>query len=196
VNWLDYLLLFILAMSVIDGLRRGMARILIGLSFAILGVLFGLWFYGYAGGFLAPYIESKLLTNFLGFILVFLGFTFLGGMLGMACAKLFKWVGLSWADRLAGGAAGLLHGMVTCVVLVLILMAFPFKPTKKVVGGSRLAPYAADVSNVVVAIAPRELQDAFYRAYDEVKEFWVDAVKRKKQVDREKRTHRVEPEKL
>ena len=195
-NWLDYLLLFILAMSIIEGLRRGMARIIIGLVFAILGVLFGLWFYGYFGGFLSPYINSKPLTNFLGFVFVFAGFAVLGALLGAGCAKLFKWVGLSWADRLAGGAAGAVNGAVVCVVLVLVLMAFPFQPTKRVVGGSRFAPYLTDAASVVSSFAPRELQDGFDRAYDEAKQLWVDAMKRKKQLDREKRAQHMPSQKL
>ncbi len=195
-NWLDYLLLFILAMSIIEGLRRGMARIVIGLIFAILGVLFGLWFYGYFGGFLAPYVSSKPLTNFLGFVFVFVAFVALGGLLGAGCAKLFRWVGLSWADRLAGGAAGILHGAVVGVVLVLVLMAFPFKPTKDVVGGSRFAPYLIDAAGVVSSMAPRELQDGYDKACDEARQLWVEAMKRKKQLDEEKRAHRMPSQKL
>lgn len=154
------------------GLAAGFARLGIGFASAVAGVLFGIWFYGTAGSFLAEYVSSKAVADFLGFLIVFALCLLLGGLIGKALAALFKWAGLSWFDRLLGGAFGLLRGLLAGVALVLALVAFSPKPPSQSVVQSHYAPYFIEAANVCTAIAPRELKDAFVSSYDKVKQIW------------------------
>jgi membrane protein required for colicin V production len=171
-NWLDYLLLLIVASSVAAGVAKGFARSGIGLLAALAGLVLGIWFYGAAGSFLLPYVSTPAIANFIGFWIVFLLCLLAGALLGKLLAALFQWAGLSWFDRLLGGLFGLLRGLVGAVALVLLLLAFPRQAPSQAVAASRCAPYLAGVARACAAMAPRELRDAFQASYGRVQEIW------------------------
>src|ERR1700692_2762384 len=99
-SWLDILVVAIVGFSVLTGFNGGLARVGIGFAATVLGILFGFWFYGVAGSHVADYVSSRPIANLLGFLLVFGLFVLAGALVGRILAKLFKWVGLSWLDRL------------------------------------------------------------------------------------------------
>ena len=70
-NWLDVVLLLILAVSVVASFRKGFSREVIGLVSVVLALLLGTWFYGTASALLQPYLSSRSVANFAGFFLVF-----------------------------------------------------------------------------------------------------------------------------
>ena len=177
-NWLDVVLGLILLLSVAGGLVKGFARVGIGLAATIAGVILALWFYGSAGAFLQPYLSSRGLANFAGFCIVIFAVGLAGAFAGWVLSKLMKHAGLGWLDRLLGGAAGLVRGLVIGIALIMALMAFAVKPPPKSVSGSRLAPYVIEASRVMAAMAPRELKDGFQASYDQIKKIWAETWKR------------------
>jgi membrane protein required for colicin V production len=177
VNWLDIVLAIIVGGSIVAGFMRGFARVGIGLAATIVGLILGIWFYGTAGAFLLPYVSHRGFAYLAGFILVFFGVLLAGSLVGWMLAKLLRWAGLGWLDRLGGAAAGLLRGLLMAIGLVMALVAFSPKPPPAVVE-SRLAPYVIDAAHVLVAVAPRELRDGFHAGYERVKKIWSDAVQK------------------
>lgn len=177
-NWLDIVLVVILVCSVIAGFRKGFARVSVGLVATLIGLILGLWFYGAAGAFLLPYVSYRGLANFIGFCLIFVGVLLAGSLVGWLLAKLLKWAGLGWLDRLMGAVLGVLRALLIGIGLVLALLSFAFKPPPQSVVQSRLAPYVIDAARVLVVIAPRELRDAFQSGYDHVKKVWNEAVQK------------------
>ncbi|MCP5112303.1 MAG: CvpA family protein [bacterium] len=181
-NWLDIVLIIIVGASVVEGISKGFARVGIGFAAALVGVVLGIWLYGTVAYFLLPYVSSKGIANFIGFVVVFAGCLVAGGLLSKTLATLFKWVGLSWLDRLAGAGFGFLRGTVVAIAVVLAVVAFaPTKPPKSVVR-SYYAPYLIEAANVCVAMAPREVKDGFYESYAKVKGLWSDALKRRQRL--------------
>lgn len=183
-NWLDYLLMLIVAASAACGVAKGFARSGIGLLAALAGLVLGIWFYGTAGSFLQPYVSTPAIANFIGFWIVFLACLLVGALAGKLLAALFKWAGLSWFDRALGGLFGLLRGLVGAVAVVLLLLAFPRQAPSQAVANSRCAPYLAGAARACAAMAPRELRDAFQSSYDRVKEIWNRARKAPKALPR------------
>ncbi len=181
-NWLDIVLAIILAASVAAGFAKGLARTVVGFAACLIGLLGGLWFYGTAGSFLIPYVSSRGIANGIGFFLVFLGTMIVGGLLGRLLAMLFKWVGLSWLDRLLGGVFGLVRGALVAAVVVMTLLAFTPTPPPGSVVGSRIAPYVMDAARVMAALAPRELRDGVRQGYEKVKQVWSDTLKKSTQI--------------
>jgi membrane protein required for colicin V production len=172
----------ILGVAVFSGLRKGMIRIGIGVVASILGFLLASWFYGIAGGFLAPYIPYRGLANFLGFMIVFGSVMIAGSLLAAVVGKGFKLVGLSWLDRLAGGAIGLVLGLIICVVLMMVQLAFtPARPPVAITG-SVIAPYVLESAKYLSAMTPHEIKNGFRNAYDSVQKTWSElhASKKKK----------------
>lgn len=176
-NWLDFILLLITGASAVSGLFRGFARTLVGMVAAIAAVLAAIWFYGSAGSFLAAYVSHRVVANFLGFALVFALVLMGGSLFGWLLAKLFRWVGLGWLDRLLGAGVGLLRGALVATALVLLLCAFTRTPPPQSVVQSRFAPYLIEASNLISFAAPRELKDSFNKSYEKVKRVWRDMLK-------------------
>jgi membrane protein required for colicin V production len=179
-NWLDIVLIVVAAVSCGVGIAKGFARVGVGLAAAIAGLLLGIWFFGTVAYYLLPYVSSKAIAGFIGFWVVFILSLIAGGLLGKLLALLFKWAGLTWMDRLLGGVFGLVRGLILCIAIVLVLIAFAPKPPPRSVVGSRWAPYLVGAANVLAGIAPRELKDAFVDSYEKVRELWREALKKKR----------------
>jgi membrane protein required for colicin V production len=137
-----------------------------------LGIFCGLWFYGIAGNYVLDYVSSRALANLIGFCVIFLAVMILGAIVGRILAKLFKWVGLSWLDRLLGGAFGLVRGAFTMVALVTVLMAFAPSPPPRSVVDSKLIPYTATVSSALAFLTPREIKEGFHDTEERVQKLW------------------------
>lgn len=177
-NWLDFVLFLILGISVVGGIAKGFAKLVVGFLAAVSGFLCALWFYGWAGGFLLPYVSHKGIANFIGFLLIFLGVVILGALAGKLLGVLLKWAGLSWLDRLMGGVFGLLRGLVFAIALVLALLAFSPTPPPRSVVDSRIAPYMIDAAHICASLAPREVKDGVMQSYGKVKEAWAEMLRK------------------
>ncbi len=177
-NWLDIVFGLVILLSVIGGLRAGLAREVIGLVALVLAVVCGLWFYGSAGALVQPYLSSKQLANALGFFMIFGGILLAGALVTWILEKLLKWVHLSWLNRLLGGVFGLARAAVISAVIVMVLMAFTSKPPPRSVVESRLAPYVVDAARVMAAAAPYELKEGFRQSYEKVREAWAEMMKK------------------
>jgi len=176
-NWLDIVLLLILAWSIATSLRNGLTREILGLATVVLALLLSLWFYGTAGGYLAPYASSRSLANLAGFLVVFAAVMLLGSLVGFVLGKLLKVTGLSIVDHLLGAAFGAVRGTLIAVVLIMAIMAFSSgdRPPDSVVR-SRFAPYVTGAAHVLASIAPHELKEGFRRTYGQVKAAWGDVI--------------------
>lgn len=179
-NLLDIVLVIIVAASVLTGFMAGFARVGIGFIAVITGMLFGFWFYGIPAEWLLRHLSSKTLSNLLGFFLVFYACVLVGALIGKLLAKLFKWTGLSWLDRLLGGAFGLVRGSLIAVAFIAVLMAFTPKPTPNWMVDSAVLPYAIDASNICAALAPKALKDSFRESMYDIRKAWDDQLKKQR----------------
>ncbi len=172
-NWLDFVLIAILLVSVFMSARKGFSREIIGLAAALFALVLGMWFYGLAGSFLLPYVSSARMANLIGFLLVVVAVLLCGGMLGWIVSRFLHTVGLSFFDRLLGAAFGLVRGLLFSVTLLTAFMAFGPQVDSKTASASvvhsRIAPWVLDASHAFVAIAPMELKSSFRKQYAQVK---------------------------
>jgi membrane protein required for colicin V production len=173
-NWLDLVLLFIVAVSVISSFRKGLSREIVRLISVVLALFLGLWFYGSAAAFLEPYLKSRGVANFAGFLVVFGAVSLLGGLVGLLLGKFLRVTGLSILDHALGAGFGLIRGMLIAVALIMGMMAFRSeeRPPAAVVR-SRMAPYMVGVAHVVASLAPHELKEGFRKTYGQVKSAWA-----------------------
>jgi membrane protein required for colicin V production len=178
VSLLDLLLGLIVGCSIAAGFVAGFARVGIGFCAAVAGVVCGFWFYHSPAAWFHKYIGSAAVSNVLGFLVVFWAILVVGAILAKIVATFFKWTGLSWIDRLLGGAFGLVRGAVIGVGFVAVLMAFAPKPLPNWMVDSKLLPYAIDASNLFASAAPAELKIAFRDAMEELRKDWDAEVKK------------------
>ena len=179
-NLLDILLVVIVGGSIAAGWMAGFARVGIGFIATICGLLFGFWFYGIPAAWIHQHISSVALSNILGFFTVMALFHIAGALFGKLLSVLFKWTGLSWLDRLMGGAFGLVRGGLIAVAFVAVLMAFTPRPAPNWMVDSAVLPYAIDASNMCAALAPSSIKDAFREAMNDIRKAWDEQLKHKK----------------
>ncbi len=178
-NWLDFVLVLVLGLSVVAGLAKGFTRTAIGFVALIAALFCGLWFYGLPAAAVREYLSSQQLANFFGFTIIFVGILLIGALVEFGVAKLMKIANLSWLDRLAGGAFGVFRGVLVGAVFVTAFMAFAPKAPPASVAHSRVAPYVMHAARAIVAAAPREVKDGFRNSYERVRVMWTDAVRQR-----------------
>jgi len=177
VSLLDLIVLVFVAASVVGGFVAGFARSGIGFLAAIFGVLCGFWFYGVPAAAIRKYIHSATASNLIGFFVVYLCVVLAGALIGKLLAKLLKWSGLSWLDRLMGAMFGLVRGALVAVAFIAVLLAFTPKPTPNWMVNSTVLPYAIDASNTLAALAPNTIKDAFRESVREIRKIWDEQLR-------------------
>ena len=178
---LDFIAILILGVSAAAGFVAGFARAGVGFFAGMLGIVFGFWFYGTPAAWVHEYIPSVWVSNLLGFLLVYWAFVLAGALIGRLLSKVFRWTGLSLIDRFLGGVFGLVRGALITVAIIAVLLAFSPKPLPNWMVNSKLLPYAVDASNVVAALAPNAIKDAFRISTREVREVWLQEVERSRE---------------
>jgi len=180
VNLLDILLAIVIVTSAVTGFLAGFARVGIGFIASISGMLFGFWFYWIPADWFHKHATSSVaVANLCGFFTVFFAFVLAGALVGKLLSKLFKWTGLSWLDRLMGGAFGFIRGSLIAIAFVAVLLAFASRPVPNWMVDSKLLPYAIDASDVCAALAPAAVKDAFRESMRDIQKLWDDQLKKK-----------------
>ncbi len=176
-NWLDVVLLLILAGSIVTSFRKGLSREIIGLVSVVVALLLGIWFYGTAGSYLLPYLSSRAAANFAGFLIVFCAIVLVGSVVSAIVGRFLRVTGLSFVDHALGALFGTVRGVVISIALLVAILAFSpgEKPPESVVQ-SRVAPYVTGAASFFAAIAPHELKEGFHKSYGQVKESWGHAL--------------------
>jgi membrane protein required for colicin V production len=172
VTWVDITLILIILWSVATGVRSGLARVIVSFFAAIAAFLIGFWFYPVVAVKLAPWIANPTLANFAGFLILFVGILIVGSFLANILSKLFEWVGLSWLNRLMGGAAGFIRGVLVIAVVTDVLIAFAPSPTPETLQHSLVVPYVTNVAGWLVDLAPPALKDAFDQEMQNLRQYW------------------------
>jgi membrane protein required for colicin V production len=124
-NWADYCIIGVLALSVLMGLWRGLLGEVLALAcWAV--ALWVAWRFGpqVAEQFTAIELPSARLL--LGYALCFVAVLIAGAIVGFLLRKLISGSGLSGTDRLFGMLFGLARGVVLVTIVVLLLGFTPF----------------------------------------------------------------------
>jgi membrane protein required for colicin V production len=120
VTLFDYLLLFVLAASVVISMLRGLVKEILSL----LGWIVAFVVANAYGAQLAPLLPSMIpgeaVRLMVAFVALFIGVRILMGLLTLAVDALVKASGLALADRGLGGLFGLARGLVIVLATVIV----------------------------------------------------------------------------
>jgi membrane protein required for colicin V production len=94
-----------------------------------------------------------------------------GTIAGRVLANLFKWVGLSWLDRVMGAGLGFVRGIIVVCVLVTVTLAFRPQSIEE----SKTLPFVIGASNALSILTPHEVKDKFREAQENLKKLWSPA---------------------
>lgn len=164
-NWLDIIFIFLIFITLILGVAKGFVKQIIGILAVIAGVILAVEIYSYISPFFFNLTSHRVISNFLGFFVVFLVVLCLGGVISGALSKMIKG-SAKLVDRILGGGLGVLKGILICVVIVFGLIVFPVN--RRWLRDSQLVPQFLKISKAIVYVVPRELKEKFREKYQEI----------------------------
>jgi len=166
-NWLDYVLLAIILVTAGVGIVKGFVRQAIGLVAVVAGLVLAVVYYERTAAVFETFVKNRLLSNFLGFLLIFGIVLVAGAILGHLVTKAM--VGpLAFVNRFFGAVLGLLKAILICGILVFALVSFEIaKPALKT---SVLAPACLGITRAVISLIPQDLKARFNESYKRIRE--------------------------
>lgn len=159
-NWLDIVIVLIVAFFAATAFSAGLIRELVTLVSAVAGVVVAGLFHDDLARDVLVFIDDEMAAKAVGF-LVLLGAIFLAGQL---IAIMLKQVAtillLGWADRLGGALFGVLKGLVVVEVLLILFVTYPQLGLDDAIEDSSLATVFLDAIPVLLLILPNEFEQA------------------------------------
>lgn len=118
--WVDYLLLGIIVISALLSLWRGFVKEALSLVSWIAALWVAMLYFHDFGNWLARWIESSSVRDFVAFGVLFLVTVLIGGLIGYLAGELVDKTGLSATDRALGMVFGIARGVVIVAVMVML----------------------------------------------------------------------------
>ena len=146
----DYVVIGIIAASLLLGLWRGVVGELIALAAWVLAFLAAMEFGAQIGNALFTGISDAAIRSLAGCVAVFVGVLIVMALLRLAVRGMVKALGLSLSDRLLGVVFGVARGVLIAVVLVMAggLTSAPHQPWW------RQAMCSPPLETIVLAVKP------------------------------------------
>jgi membrane protein required for colicin V production len=165
VNWIDVILISVLALTSILGVIKGFVKQVFGLLAGIIGLILALGFYSQVSWIYLRFVSNEVVANFLGFLTIFLVVLCLGWVSSYCLSKFIKGP-LKLLNNILGGGLGFLKGILICGVVVFALLVFPI--SKKALKESELSPVCLQMTRAMISLIPQELKEKFKEAYQEI----------------------------
>jgi membrane protein required for colicin V production len=165
-NWLDIVFVVILVVTLIIGIVKGLVRQAIGLAAVIFGLVLASLYYGGAAEIIQKLVHDQLISNFLGFLIIFFCVLAMGALISHLVSKAMKGP-LAFVNRFFGGVFGLLKAFLICGIIVFALTVFGI--ARPALETSWLAPICLGVTRAAVNLIPQDLRAKFNRSYQEIR---------------------------
>jgi membrane protein required for colicin V production len=168
VTGLDWLIVVILALSVLLATAHGFFYELFVLAGSVLGYLLAAWNYKRLGGWFLSYAKNEWIAQGAAFLAIFLCVVFLAGAAGRLARWAAQGVGLRWFDRLLGAAFGVVRGAL--IVMVLVMSIAAFGGGSRLLAESKLGQYFLVMGQGASWAAPAELRARFRDGLNKLKD--------------------------
>lgn len=120
-NWVDYLIIAIIAISALISLVRGFVREVLSIVVWVAAFWLAVTFARPLAGLLSNYIASATLQIATAFAVIFIGTLLLGAVVNFLAGQLVGRTGLSGTDRAIGVVFGAGRGLILTALLILAL---------------------------------------------------------------------------
>jgi len=152
-NWLDIVILVIVAVSTFVGLRNGLIKTVLSLAGLIVGIILAGRYY-IALAERLTFIPQENIAQAVAFALILIVVI----VIAIVLAAILKWVTslvmLGWVNHLGGAIFGLVLGAIFCAALLTLWVKFP--SASGTIKGSSLAGILLDRFPAVLALLPDE----------------------------------------
>jgi len=152
-NFVDYILIAIVGLSMVLSLWRGFVREVISLIGLVAAFLLASRLSGVTGEFLGQWITSSTVADIAGFALVFIIVMIVVGLIGALIRHLVGLAALTATDRTLGIFFGAARGMMLIALCFLVYTSYA-KPDAPWLKESRLVPYALNLGDMLGRMIP------------------------------------------
>jgi membrane protein required for colicin V production len=121
-NWLDIVVLVVVAALGIVGLRQGLIRTVFGIAGLIGGIFLAGRYYDELAALLFP--SGAVWANIAAYAIIAIATLVVAGVIGWLLAKLINFAALGWLDRLVGCILGVVIGGLLCAAVLAIVVKF------------------------------------------------------------------------
>jgi len=170
-NALDIGLIVLLAVGAIMGLRRGLVRIVIGILSLVVAFFLASRYQDQIAAVLTARHVSETPARIGAYVLVFIATMIAGGLVAWVVGKMLKLAMLSFADRLAGGALGVIAALLAAAFLVHPLVASSPNGSR-LLATSKIAPYVSVVADICNAAAPDAVARRYTSGIETLRRIW------------------------
>jgi membrane protein required for colicin V production len=152
-NWLDIVIVVVIAVATLSGLIVG----LIGSALFLAGIIVGIML---AGRYYLPFsqqlgfISSENVAQIVAFAIILFGVMLIALVLAVVLRWAFSLISLGWLDRLGGAFFGLVTGTLLCGAV--LAMWVKFMGAGATVTGSALASFLLEHFPIVLGLLPAE----------------------------------------
>jgi membrane protein required for colicin V production len=157
-NWLDYAVLGVFAVSLALGAWRGLVREVISLLGWVIAFLAANLFAGPLGPAMPQAIPTPELRVAAAFVAVFLVSLVVTSLLGLLLSKIIKAVGLGGVDRTLGSLFGAARGLLI-VLAAALLAGMTSAPRQAFWRDSATAPWLAQAALALKPLLPQSLAE-------------------------------------
>lgn len=156
-NILDIIMITILALSILFGILKGFIRELFSLAFFIIAVVLAFLFYQEVGDIYISNLKNRDISNFAGFITIFVLVLILGAVITYLVKKVFNIGPLKAIDMILGGVFGLVRGILIASIIVFALIVFPI--SESLVKKSCMSPYVMKSIDIFIDFLPAKYKE-------------------------------------
>jgi membrane protein required for colicin V production len=154
-NWLDIIIIIVVAISIFMGLKAGIIKVLFMLAGGIIGVVLAGRFSDSLADKLS-FISDSNIAGIVAFVIILLAVMIIAMILAMVIHKIVSAVLLGWVDHLGGAVLGLILGAIFCGAA--LAMWVRYQGISDAVTGSALANFLLDKFPVVLGLLPSEFK--------------------------------------
>ena len=151
----DWIIIGLLAASVIAGIAQGFLRSIFSLGGLILGLVLAAWNYERIAVIVKKVVGNQEVANAIGFLLIAIVIMVAAAVTGAILSKIFQKIGLGCLDSLAGAVFGFFQGALFVTVCILVTVAF--FPDTEWLTRAKLPKYFFGACHFSTSISPEGL---------------------------------------
>ena len=137
-NFADWFILVVLVASGLISFSRGFTKEFLSLFLWVAAFIAAISLEYLATPKIDEYIGNPEISKILSYVIVFIIFIFIGGILIKFISKIIKWSGASGFDRFLGVLFGLIRGLIVLFVIFLLLPSS--LKTTDLINNSKITP--------------------------------------------------------
>ena len=159
-NWLDIVIVLVIAFFAISAFRAGLIREVVTLVSVAVGVVVAGLFYDDLARDVLVFINDHDARQVVAFLIllgaIYLAGQLIAGMLKRAASLLL----LGMADHAGGALFGLIKGLIVVEVLLILLVTYPQLGLQSDIDGSAIASVFLDAAPLLLLVLPDEFEQA------------------------------------